>query len=141
MAMGDTSVSEKYGIEIIIFIFVTYLAIFLVYGDSLIGTFPSAAPGSAGTTIPVVNIFVGIIDFMAGIVSVIWTIFTFNIPGIPVALRTIFSFFYTALLIICIFIFYNKIIEFLYLMINAFIFILNSTILIPFNKIPYLRRG
>ena len=137
--MMANSWGTKAAIELIIFMGITYTAVLLVIGSSGGLTWPSAAPDSPGATVPILNIFVGLFNYIWGFFSVLFTLFTFNIPGMPVEIRMILTPLYTGMAIFCIIVFWDKILLIVEIVVNIPAILYNYTfgLLFGFTKIPY----
>ena len=117
--MPENSFATKIALEILIFVLITYVSIFIIYGNSFLSGLGFITPTSLFNGIPVLNVFGGIINFMVGFFTVIWSLFTFNIPGLPIELRALFAFLYTGMGIVIVLVFYTKIANFFIALINA----------------------
>jgi len=136
--------ATKAAIELIIFMGITYTAVLLVMGSTVGVNWPSAAPGSPGATIPGLNILVGIFNTIWGLVSVLFDLFTFNIPGMPVEIRMILAPLYTGMGIFCVIVFWDKILLIIETIINIPAILYNNLVL-PLRPIcssmPYFHFG
>jgi hypothetical protein len=133
--MAANAWMTKLGIELVIFIGITYVAVGMVMGNTGgFSAWPTAAPGSPGATIPVLNIFVGIINFFWGMLSMLFDLFTFNIPGLPLEVRLILGPLYTGMGIFCIIVFWDKIVFLVNAVLKAIKMIWNFTGGLIFGK-------
>jgi hypothetical protein len=130
----ENSWATKAAIEMIIFMGITYTAVLLVMGSTGGVTWPTAAPDSPAATIPVLNIIMGLINFIAGVVGVLFSLFTFNIPGMPAEVRMILTPLYTGMAIFCIIVFWDKILLVVETVINVPILLYNTFVL-PFRPV------
>lgn len=126
--------ATKAAIELIIFMGITYVAVLLVLGGTGGVNWPSAAPTSPGSTILGLNIFVGIINLIWGMVSVFFDLFTFNIPGMPAEIRMILTPLYTGMAIFCLIIFWGKIMKLIQFVMNIPAMLYNMLVL-PFRPV------
>jgi hypothetical protein len=140
--MAENSRMTYYGIEMIIFIGISYTAVLLVIGSSGgFGAWPTAAPGSPGATIPVLSQFVSLINFFWGMFSILFNLFTFNIPGMPTEIRYLLTPLYTGMAIACVIIFWSKIKEIVEMVINTPILLYNITLGFVFGSREYFHFG
>ena len=130
----------KAGIELIIFMGITYIAVLLVMGNTGGVTWPTAAPNSPGSSIMGLNVIVGIINLIWGMISVLFDLFTFNIPGMPAEIRMILTPLYTGMAIFCLIVFWGKILLLIQFIMNIPAMIYNTFVLSfsPLGKeMPY----
>ena len=122
--MAENSRMTYYGIELIIFMGISYTAVWLVGGGTSFGHWPSAgADPMAGGGI--LGILTGGLAYFFNFLWTIFDLFTFNIEGLPTEVRLLLTPLYAGMAIFCIIVFWSKIVNFYKIIMNAFFTIYN----------------
>ena len=137
--MEENSQMTKYGIDLIIFMGISYTAVWLVGGGTSFGHWPAAGSSPFAGGIPVISWIIGGMAFFFDFLWTIFDLFTFNITGMPTEIRLILTPLYAGMTIFCIIVFFPKIVHVYKLVMNFLIDIFNFTLgNIPWiGKIPY----